>query len=645
IMEMHNGKVINDWSKEEYSQKEEKNNQGKEQCQEELLNIEIDCNIKKERKENTKLDKKQTKIGSKSIFSYKKGKNVSRKKQGLSLNSICGLTIAFNNKGIAKKVILSLICAVMIGLILASTSMIFSSYEYTLYRILKNSEDKLLSLDVDGGNDNIGEEVAQFISNECGIKVYKTYNKFRVSAVYDLKKIDESPLPPCYEYAFVNGIGQLEVFIDKPEDLGIKMLYGRAPVERNEIAISKTNLDYWLYCKDFVSYSTGEAYHFESVNDIIGKKNFNGSSLTIVGVFDDRNRFNNMDWTYEEIYRYEKNNLLYNTVIRPESIAEESKFFDHNKGNSEGYHFTADKYSNDFKDYASFMPLNQPIFDYYNDNKLNNYTLKKDEIVIADSNFIDKMNERGRPLKVGDKIELSYVKTKSISPRTIEIEDEYFTKTYKIVGIEKDSNARCIFINEQEYLNIYKPFSAYSSFLFSGENLSLNNLRKISNKYRGFLMLNNLYNIDWDDTEYIIAANSYIAIPIFILAVFILVVLLSVIVSDIVKIKGREVLILKSCGAKQIDILKVFSVNLLAILFAQIIVGIIFGFGILSLFNYVFKYIFIGEEVGFNLFWIGAENIFLSIAGIVFVSIIAIYYSMRKLNGKNLRKSFQKQKR
>ena len=638
MIEMQNGKVIGDY-KGDFANIIER-----EKTEREVFDTEIDYIPKKTKKE-PKGNKKSSKIGSKSIFSYTKGKNKLRKNKGLSLNSTLGLTIAFNNKGIVKKITLSLICAVMIGFILLSTSMLFSTYEYTLYKILKNSEDKLLSLSVGKINDN-GEEVAQFILNNCNKKAYKVYDKFGLAENYDLQKIEEELIPACYD-SFVNGMGYDEIYIDNPEELGIKMLYGRAPVERNEIAISKTNFDYWLYFKDFKSISSGEIIHFKSKEDIIGKKNFNGTCFTIVGVFDDRNVCNNINLTREEIERYNRNNFLYSAIIRPESIATESKFFDNNIAMTSRYKFTTDMNSTDYDDYLNFMPINQAIFDYYNDNGiLSKYKLKQDEIVIADKDFIEIMEMRGKPLKVGDNIKLYYVKTNTDSPHRIVTKEEYFTKTYKIVGIEKDIVRRgCVFISEEEYLRIYKPVLGYASFLLNGQDISVKNMRDISKNFDTFLRLNNLYNISGGDDEYISITNKYIALPTFILAVSILFILLSVILSDIIKMKNKEILILKSCGAKQIDILKVFSANVIAILFVQIIIGIICGIGLLSLVNYIFNYVLNGEIVYFDTFWVGAENILLTIAGIVFVAFMTIVYALQKFAGKNLRKLFQKHRK
>ena len=170
-------------------------------------------------------------------------------------------------------------------------------------------------------------------------------------------------------------------------------------------------------------------------------------------------------------------------------------------------------------------------------------------------------------------------------------------------------------------------------------------MRDISKNFDTFLRLNNLYNISGGDDEYISITNKYIALPTFILAVSILFILLSVILSDIIKMKNKEILILKSCGAKQIDILKVFSANVIAILFVQIIIGIICGIGLLSLVNYIFNYVLNGEIVYFDTFWVGAENILLTIAGIVFVAFMTIVYALQKFAGKNLRKLFQKQRK
>ena len=632
---MQNGKVVNDYENDIIN----KNDKEKEDIK----------SGKEEQLNNATIDKKPSKIDSKSIFSYTKGKNKLRKNKSLSLNSTFGLTIAFNNKSIAKKVVLSLICAVMIGLILVSTSMIFSSYEQTFYKQLKSSEDKLISLTTSfetTKNANSENNVVKFIESNSNAKVFYTYNKNGLYGTNDFLRINNEMLPPCYENLYC-GVGAFEIYIDSPEELCIKMLYGRAPVERNEIAISKTNLDYWLYCKDFVSKSSGETYQFKSISDIIGKKNFDGSSFTIVGVFDDRNASNNVNWSKEKVDNYLKNNFLWNAVLRPERLYSEGMFFDNNQIIWSGYHFTIDTNNVNVNDFMTYMPLNTAIREYHNLEELNNYSnLQDNEIVIADKEFIENIESKGNKLNIGDNISLTFVKSSIKSVSTYQIEEIFFTKTYKIVGIEKDIVSRgCVFISEEEYLRIYKPAFQATPFLINGENLKLKDIKNTSKNFEVFWKLNNYTNINWTDVDTINVTNVYIAIPLFCISMFVLFVLLSIIMSNTINTKNKELLILKSLGAKQKSIINIFSLNIVLVLLVQCVIGSILGYGILSAINIVFAKLINEYEVYFKTFWLGWENILLTLIGIVLIAGITVWYTISKLNGKNLRKLFQKQRK
>lgn len=643
-IEMSNGRVVDEYENTLTIQKEEENQY---KCTEKTANN-IDTDLSSTNTKSgtlaDKRNKKSSKIGTKSIFSYQKGRNIVRKKQGLSFNSTIGLTLSFNNKGIVKKAVLSFICAVMIGFILASTSMMFSSYEKTFYNMLKKSEDKLVSFYIatnmaDSPSD---EEFEQFMENNFKNNFVLTYGKNGPYYEDDYKLQSEKSLPPCYDhyYGFSGGVGVVELYIDNPEEIGLKMLYGRVPVERDEIAISKTNLDYWLYCKDFVSKSTGETHHFGSVEDIIGKKNFAGSIFTVVGVFDDRNASNNVNWTEEEVYDYTLNNFLHNSVLRPKKLSQEFKFFENGASN---YKFSNNTNSILYKDYISIMPLNTATKEYFNNEALNKYTINKGEVVITNDTLIEKMERQGTPLKVGDYIDFSYVKIHHYSPWETIIDERYFKKSYKIVGIEKRFVGE-IFLNEEEYESIYKPVERGRSILINGDKLKLKDIKKVSNKFDVFWRLNNHTNVDWMDAVTINATNKCVAMPLFFISIFILLILLSILVSDIVKTKSKEIIILKSLGANKKSITSVFLLNILLILLVQCIAGNIIGYGILSAVNLVFGK-FVGKyDVYFDTFWIGWETILLTIVGILFVAIITMLYAMRKLNGKNLRKMFQKTK-
>ncbi len=278
---------------------------------------------------------------------------------------------------------------------------------------------------------------------------------------------------------------------------------------------------------------------------------------------------------------------------------------------------------------------------------MNNYSnLQDNEIVIADKEFIENIESKGNKLNIGDNISLTFVKSSIKSVSTYQIEEIFFTKTYKIVGIEKDIVSRgCVFISEEEYLRIYKPAFQATPFLINGENLKLKDIKNTSKNFEVFWKLNNYTNINWTDVDTINVTNVYIAIPLFCISMFVLFVLLSIIMSNTINTKNKELLILKSLGAKQKSIINIFSLNIVLVLLVQCVIGSILGYGILSAINIVFAKLINEYEVYFKTFWLGWENILLTLLGIVLIAGITVWYTISKLNGKNLRKLFQKQRK
>ena len=203
----------------------------------------------------------------------------------------------------------------------------------------------------------------------------------------------------------------------------------------------------------------------------------------------------------------------------------------------------------------------------------------------------------------------------------------------------------CVFISEEEYLRIYKPAFQATPFLINGENLKLKDIKNTRKNFEVFWKLNNYTNINWTDVDTINVTNVYIAIPLFCISMFVLFVLLSIIMSNTINTKNKELLILKSLGAKQKSIINIFSLNIVLVLLVQCVIGSILGYGILSAINIVFAKLINEYEVYFKTFWLGWENILLTLIGIVLIAGITVWYTISKLNGKNLRKLFQKQRK
>ena len=635
MIEMQNGKVIGDY-KGDFTKIIER-----EKVEREVLDTEIDYKSKKTKKEKTN-KKKTSKIGSKSIFSYTKGKNKLRKNKGLSLNSTLGLTIAFNNKSIAKKVVLSLICAVMIGFILVSTSMIFSTYEQTFYKNLKNNKEPFIVLNTfQRGIDK--QELTEYIKTKYNKKVYNYIgrvdsNGFLNNYINDYKPFNQEDIPPCY--ANINFTSVL--FIDDPNELGIKMLKGTQPRKKDEIAISKTMFDKFMYIRNFKN-NDGAILEFKNEKDLLGRY-IEEFHITITGVFEDNNYLNNKNIEYSEYENIINNNLLYDIIIRPENCMEDVKYL-RNSFNSQTP-LTFDATTTKSEHFRGYVPTNDFTKNfYYKENEFQKQ-LNENEVIV-DNNFISEMEKIGKEINVGDTIELYLVKTQwNHDTHTESVEKVVKTKQFKVVYISEKFFGFYI-ISNKDYLDFYD----YSEYWLEDMFVNTNNIKSsffkdLRNKYNMRYFMNNFETKFSYDQEYVDIFNDYVALPLFFISIFVLSVLLTIIMSDIVKYKRNNIILLKSLGTNKIEVLQLFSVSILLILFCQFIVGFTLGYLFLEGINYLFaKEICNYSVLTFKTFWLGWENILLTLLGIVLIAGITVWYTISKLNGKNLRKLFQKQRK
>ena len=139
-------------------------------------------------------------------------------------------------------------------------------------------------------------------------------------------------------------------------------------------------------------------------------------------------------------------------------------------------------------------------------------------------------------------------------------------------------------------------------------------------------------------------ARFYIALPLFVIAIVVYIILMCVLMSDMVKGRGKEILIMKSLGIKNTEIWKIFGAFTLFILFLQFVIGCLLGAGLLYGLN-VWWMILADYYIYAPAFFVSGLSIFVMFASVLSISAGALLYSLNKFGGQNLRKLFQKQRK
>ena len=157
----------------------------------------------------------------------------------------------------------------------------------------------------------------------------------------------------------------------------------------------------------------------------------------------------------------------------------------------------------------------------------------------------------------------------------------------------------------------------------------------------GMPKYNGNYEYDNDITD---LARFCIALPLIVLATISFGLLLVVLISDMVNGKGKELLILRTLGAKPNDLWNLFAGVALVILAVQLIIGCLAGVGLIYGLNKMWTKL-LHASTFVKYFYVSPLSILLMAFVVVAVSGGIIWYNMKKLCGKNYRKLFQKQKK
>ncbi len=653
IIELENGIVVYDCTGEEYKLKlEEQSN--KFGTNSNVLAFESD-NISKRKLRsqvmpNSKNYKKASKVNVKNIFSYSKGKNLNRKESGLSGNSLLGLTIAFNNKKIGKKIVLLIVTSLMVALIFATTAVLFSTNETSFCNIMKSNNVPFVTYTASGDtykNSEL-EKLNNYIKTKYGVNTYATTKN-------SLHKFASSIFPKDNEkllnyHNLMRPLFEDCIYINTPEDIGLKILKGNAPKINSEgtdeIAISKSCYNYFMQTKVFEN-TNGEIVDFSS-REIIGNY-IPEFCFKISGVFEDYNDIDmkSTDLSRNDLWYY--NPLVY-SILRPEeAITDWNSII----VQQTSYNMCVDDENIGF---YSFYPDNKSAKKHFSKSDFSKISNLADNEIVVGSMFVSYYRRnKGIQLKKGDSVAFQMVKIKSNGAKLVIDEVVKDFKNFTIKEIVNEFSG--IMINEQLFTEwTSELFPTVNSYLFDSKIISpkvLKEIRKFAyndlapqinqdNFGVSYGMIKFNGNNEFNNGRMFIAQMS-VALPFCILALIIFGILLTICIVDMIKDKSRDILVLKSLGIRQNEIIKIFVGTIFVMIIVQFLIGISLGigltFGLNNFWTILMNYNFYSPT-----FYVSILSISIMIIMIIGISLVSLWYSVQRLNGKNLRKMFQKQK-
>lgn len=665
IIEMDNGKVIGDYSCEQFAKIEaEKSLQEAELPKADILNTDIEYKQKSVSKKDVKnktYNNKQTKIGTKSNFSYTKGRNLTRKNQSLTARSTMGLMFAFNNNGLGKKITLLILSALMIMLIFWTTAVMFTSPDVTFCKFIKENKMPFVEMNIYSRNYTLNNEefdkILDYITAETGQSPTAVSGQNLHYAISDIVPVQG------YNFSFSLGLWQ-SIFLDNPEDMGIKMLIGSAPKTnaegQDEIAISKTYYDYFMKVGKFKNIN-GEVVDF-SKRELIGTY-IEEFKFKITGVFEDYNDLDMENNNMEGFDLYHYNSMVYN-IIRPKVAYEEAKNLNAN------FFINLNNFVYDYginSGYFVFGKNNSLMQKYYYNTAELKEPLAENEIYVTDNFASDFWWARKEELKVGDTLTFDLVKINmDMGFRNIE-KVLNSNLTFKVKGIIDSMDGTYeIIMNENVYDKLMvSSYNGSKEFIINSKFIT----PRFIKKFRKFVYneltpeIKEIVQNDWQHQQFSVdfaspklvindeyyndvldIARFYIGLPLCILSTIAYTIILCVLMSDLVKEKGKDTLILRSLGAKNTDIWKIFGAVMLAMLLFQFVIGCSLGGGLVHGLN-LFWMLAADMEFYTPTFFISPASVFVMLIAIFAISGGVLFYNINKLDGKNLRQAFQKQKR
>ncbi len=635
---------------------------------------------------------KQKNIKSKktsTFFSYKNKPTIKHKTNRLSGKSSLALSIAMLNKDIVKKVFLTIVMVILISFMTLSCAMTFATIEKTMANAINlNDGQKIFAVKPKIEKPDYiisGQDMMEFdrILNDSNLAYYEIATGEVISNNWGSMYPNNDSIEQVVYYATMDIANmQNAIFTDDLNKIGINIIKGKAPSSKDEIAISKSYYDYLVYYKNFaididdytldILFTENNILNNNNVYDIFGVK--------ICGVFDDKNTLDTSlknkkisDLKEDESESYQKlleeeinTNPLINLVIKCEEAKEDWKFF---SGVNSYTKMTIENcfgvQNSDY--YFNYAPLNSATLNYYNlPMELLSSNLNKNEILINKST-LDKINtyissrySDAEEIAEGSILPMSIVQMATMGNSQYFPDKIYVTEQIKIAEVVDGTQNidGIIFMSDQTYqnFNVVKKYS--EKRLISGEHINSSSLKKLNKNFAKFVdekftsYTNNyvVYQIincpmtKANDYGFIYICQQYLCVPLMLLTIAMAIGIIVVFYFDFVKTKAKDLLILKSLGAKTYDFFSIYGIFSVVLMIIQMIFGLLFGNLLIYLINGFGSSVSSYNGV-FSIFYLDAASWVFTIFAIIIINVVSLVISLAGINNKNLRKSFQKLKK
>lgn len=645
--------------------------------------------------------KKQKKTSE--FFSYKNKPKGTHKKARLSSKSALGLSVALLNKDVVKKVFLTIVMVILIALMTLSCAMTFATSEKTMAKAINASSGKkvfAVSPFIDNPRYNISnEDMAKFdeLLKNSGLKNYEIATGEVIAHNWaDMHPNNDDVVKVAYFANMDLNNMQNAIFTDNVDDVGIKIVLGKAPKEVDEIAISKSFYEYFMYYKNFEvgrlndnpddnpddnftgTSSAPQQIEFTEDNFLNNEQIVSIFGVKICGVFDDKNGLdsslktkNVANITEEEAEQLNeildaeyKTNPFINLVVK---CGKARGAWDHFSGVNSNMKMTiGNGYATGVSDYFfNFAPINDDVIGYFRlDSTIKEIKLNENEIVL-DKTLLNKINAFLRPLDENEKIEegdtitMSILGMLSIGTNALFPQNIFDTKEIKIAKVVDDFGFNnTIFMSQETYnkFNFVPKFS--QKRMISGDHISASSLAKVNKGFVKFASgkfenhtncgvtysINNCPLTSSNDYGAVYICQQFVSIPLMIASILMVVGIIVVFYFDFVKTKAKDLLVLKSLGAKTKDFFSIYGIFSVVLIAIQMLFGLVIGSVLIYAMN-IFMSQLSGYLSTFNIFYLDSFSWIFTIVAVLVVNVVSLVISLYGINNKNLRKSFQKLKK
>ncbi|MEG1536219.1 MAG: hypothetical protein RR416_04535, partial [Clostridia bacterium] len=616
----------------------------------------------------------------------------------LSSGSVACLARSFNPYKKAKSLLLLTIMSIVMVLTLVATAFTMMTYDKAVVATLKKTPSALSIMQLKNTEQASSyyehdlSDLQAFLATEMNVPSGKVF-EMRPNFGYDFELYRAEPCDKAgndinmFDACVFGASRSYVVLCDDLASTGVKLVSGRAPTAENECVIPLSYMQTLLIQtfrvgNDFDSFN--QKYTFADEQAVFahtfGKMKIVGvfdnifttadefkklSSLDITATVNPSNTLQRLDPKAREDASHKmsalfRNNFLSSTIMMSESnqkFIDDTCYLDSRTNDCE-YQlycalrsdivraFPADKQP------LNFAPFNQNTARWH--SKISATEINKGEIWVSSAfikSFVNKADKSA--IEVGDVVNLRLQRTKGGN----KYGDPSDFKAFKVAGIYDDETPNStLFFNEEDYQSLTGDYHVQGAgIIFDQKGLDLSDLTKIrkfcidnhdmtKSQEKECISYIHANSTDLKDT---VDSVGYIAKLFAIPAMILLIILLAFLVvndmSNAFKFKAHELLVLKSLGAKKIDIAKVFGLFSAFVIVLELACGL--GLGALAIVAVNAILLNLNGVTGAVVLTVDGGAMAIAAAIIVVVSALALTCNTLRYNDKNLRKSFQNTKK